>query len=244
MPFLGAAGQHQFDAQGFGPGLDHFNGLRVAIGVHHHHHATCLDLALGQGHGLCSRGGFIEHGGIGHGHGGQITDHGLKVQQGFHAALADFGLVWGVRGVPSGVFQNIAQDHAGGVGAVVTLANKAFEQFVLARHGFEFCQCRRFGDGGGQLHALAPSDGARHDGLDQGSARGRANHPQHVLFIRGTDANVAGNELRMVFQFVQGFGGGHEHGEAFGWQGSGTRGLGMVQGERQRKKFSRPVVDY
>jgi len=45
---------------------------------------------------------------------------------------------------------------------------------------------------------------------------------------------VAGNELRMVFQFVQGFGSGHEHGGAFGWQGSGISGGEKAVGERQQ----------
>ena len=195
LPLFGGVGEHHFDAQGLGPCLYHFDGLGVAIGVHQHHHATRFDLSLGQGHGLCGGGGLVEHGGIGDGHGGQVAHHGLKVHQSFHAALADFGWVGRVSGVPSGVFQDVAQYHTRCVGAVVTLSDEAFELFVLSRQGLEFGQGCRLGDGWGQLHALAPGYRAWHDVLDQCPARSRANHAEHVLFISRADANVAGNEL-------------------------------------------------
>ena len=48
-------------------------------------------------------------------------DQGLEVEQRFEPALRNFGLVGGVGGVPAGVFQEVAQDDARRVGAVVTL---------------------------------------------------------------------------------------------------------------------------
>ena len=43
--------------------------------------------ALEHRHGLCRRCGFIQQGGIGQLHTGQVTDHMLKIQHGFQPAL-------------------------------------------------------------------------------------------------------------------------------------------------------------
>ncbi len=44
---------------------------------------------------------------------GEVTDQGLKIEQGFQTALGNFCLIGRVGGVPRGVFQNIALDNAG-----------------------------------------------------------------------------------------------------------------------------------
>ena len=55
-----------------------------------------------HGHGLCSgSGGLVEQTRIGHFHAGQITDHGLEIQQGLEPPLRDLSLVGGVRCVPA-----------------------------------------------------------------------------------------------------------------------------------------------
>ena len=61
------------DAQRLGAGLDHFNGLRMAVAGHDEDVAFGLDAALGQRHGLGGGGGFVQHGGIGHRHAGQVA---------------------------------------------------------------------------------------------------------------------------------------------------------------------------
>ena len=71
---------------------------------------------------------------------------GLEVHQRFHAALRNLSLVGGVGGVPSRVFQDVAQDDAGRVRAVVALADKALELPVFACQRLELCQCSRFGN--------------------------------------------------------------------------------------------------
>ena len=121
--------------------MNHFNGLRMAVAGHNDVVAFGFDRALGQGHGLCGGGGLVQHGRVGNGHGRQIANHGLEIDQSLHAALANLCLVGCVGRVPSRVFQNIAQDHARGVGAVIALADETLEDFVLLRHGFELGQC-------------------------------------------------------------------------------------------------------
>ncbi len=153
VPFFGRVGQAHFQAQGLGAGLDDFNGLRMRVARHHEHVALGFHRALGQRHRLGSRSGFVEHGRIGNGHARQVAHHGLEVDQGFHAALGDFSLVGRVGGVPGGVLQDVAQDDAWRVRAVVALADKALEQLVLARDGLEFGQRCCLGGGRGQVMA-------------------------------------------------------------------------------------------
>jgi hypothetical protein len=98
--------------------------------------ALALDAALGQRHGLGGGGGFVQHGRVGHGHARQVADHGLEVDQRFHAALRDLGLVGRVGGVPGGVLQDVAQDDARRVRAVVALADEALEHLVLLAMAF------------------------------------------------------------------------------------------------------------
>ena len=171
------------EAQRRGAGLNHFDGLRMAIGRNQKDIAFGFDRTLGQGHGFGSSGGLVQHGCIGNGHGRQVGDHGLEIDQRLHAALADFGLVRGVGGVPGGVFQNVAQDHARHMGAVVALADEVFENPVLAGDGFELGQRGGFGRGRWQVHGFGARNAARHDRIDQGAARGFANHREHHFFI-------------------------------------------------------------
>ena len=119
------------NVQRFCAGLNDLDGLRKTARIDHKNGAGALGAALGQGHGFGRRGGLIQHRGIGNRHAGELTHHGLEIHQRFHAALADFGLVRGVGRVPSRIFQNVAQDDARRVGAVVALADEAFEQLIL-----------------------------------------------------------------------------------------------------------------
>jgi hypothetical protein len=208
IPFFGRTGQLHLDAQRLGAGLDHFDGLRVRVARHHKHVALGFHRALGQRHGLGGGGGLVQHRRIGDGHAREVAHHGLEVDQRLHAALRDFGLVGRVGGVPGGVFEDVAQDDARRVGAVVALADEALLDLVLARDGLELGQCCRLGGGRWQVHGAAACDGARHDGVDECAARGLANHGQHVGFIRRVDADVAGQEFGGVLQRGQGQSGG------------------------------------
>ena len=211
LPLVTRAHDLDRDAQRRSTGLDHLNGLRVAVAAHDEHVALGLDRALGQGHGFGGSRGFVEHGRVGNRHAGQVADHGLEVHQCLHAALRNLGLVGGVGGVPGGVFQNVAQDHARRVRAVIALADVAFKQAVLLRESLEFGQSGRFGDGRGQVHGLRAGDAARHDGFNQGAARGLTDHAQHVLFVGSADADVACDEFGRVFEVAKRAEGGHQH---------------------------------
>ena len=92
-----------------------------------------MTLRSRQRHRLGGGGRLVEHRRVGDRHAGQVADHGLEVDQRFHAALRDLGLVGRVGGVPGRVLEHVAQDDAGRVRAVVALADEALEDLVLRR---------------------------------------------------------------------------------------------------------------
>ncbi len=199
-------GQHahpHFQPQRLGARLEHFDGLRQAVAGHQQYRAFAFDAAVCQGHGFSRSRGLIQHGGVGDGHAGQIAHHSLKIHQRFHASLGNFGLVRGVGGVPGRVFQNVAQDDARRVAAVVALADVAFEYLIFAGQGFELGQRRRLGDCGGDLHGLLAGNGARDDAGDQFGTGGSAHSLEHPLRIGAVDADVALAEFTGVFKFGQ-----------------------------------------
>ncbi|MCY1217590.1 hypothetical protein D9M72_295080 [compost metagenome] len=183
------------DAQRRGARLDDLDGLRVAVTRHQEHVALALHAALGERHGLGGGRGLVEHRGVGDGHAREVAHHRLEVEQGFHAALRDLGLVGRVGGVPGGVLQDVAQDHARRVRAVVALADEALEHLVLRRQRLQLGQRVGLGDRRGQAHRPGAADGRGHDAVDELRARFRADHRQHARLVRRIDADVAGEEF-------------------------------------------------
>ena len=167
VPRLGRIGECHLQPQRRGAGLDDVDHLRVAVGGDHEGVALALHAALGQRHGFGRGGGFVEHAGVGNRHARQVADHGLEVDECFHAALADLGLVRRVGGVPGRVLQDVAQDDTGRVGAVVALADEALKHLVLRRQHFHFGQRLRFAQRRGQCHRPGAHDAARHYCVDQ-----------------------------------------------------------------------------
>ena len=220
VPFLRGVRQHHLQPQRRGARLDDLEGLRVAVAGHHEAVALALDAALGQRHGLGRGGGLVQHAGVGHGHARQVADHGLEVDQRLHAALRDLGLVGRVGRVPGGVLEDVAQDDAGRVRAVVALADEALQHPVLRRQRLHLGQRLGLGQRRGQRHGLGARDAARHDGLDERAARQRgdtgADDGQHVRLVVGVGADVAGGELGAVFQLAERLQGRHQHGAASG----------------------------
>ena len=211
---LPGAGHFDGDAQRPSPGLNDLDGLRMAITGHQEDRALAFDAALGQGHGLGSSCGLVEHGGIGNGHATQVADHGLEVDQRLHAALRNFSLVGRVGGVPGGVLQDVAKDHRGRVRAVVALADIALEDLVAACHGFELGQRLRLRNARLNGHVGAARNRARHHRFNEGAARSLSYGAEHPGLVGGRDANVARNEFLGIFKLAQRLGGRHQHGRA------------------------------
>ena len=78
---------------------------------------------------------------------GEVADHGLEVEERLEPTLADLGLVGRVRGVPGRVLEHVAQDHAGGVGAVVASADERGDHLVAIGEGPQHAQHLWLGPG-------------------------------------------------------------------------------------------------
>ncbi len=220
---------HHADAQRLGPRADHLDGLRVRVARDDEGLAPGFDGALGERHGLGRGRGLVQHRRVGDGHARKVAHHGLEVDQRLHAALRDLGLVRRVGGVPGGVFQDVAQDHARRVRAVIALADEAAQHAVLRGDRLEFRERRRLGRGGRQLHRLGAGDGGRHDAAHQRGARSLPDDREHALLVRRIDADVAGLEFGGVFERGKRREGGRGHG-----RGPGQRkgGKGQTEGVR------------
>ncbi len=109
----------ELDADRLGARAQHGDRLRMGVGVDEERVAGVAALAAGHRHRLCRSGRLVEHRGVGDVHAGEVGDHRLEVEERLQPALADLGLVGGVRGVPGGVLEHVAQDHGGSDRAVV-----------------------------------------------------------------------------------------------------------------------------
>ena len=167
-------------AQGFSAGFEDGEGLGVNGTIDEEARRAGFGGALRDGHGFCGGGAFVEHGGVGDVETGEVADHRLVVEEGFEAALADFGLVGCVGGVPGWILEDVALDDAGDEGAVVTLADEGRVNLVLGRdaaqkvEGFGFGHGRAGGergllpDGGRQGLAHQVFEGSGPDDLEHG----------------------------------------------------------------------------
>ena len=118
---LGGRPNNDVESETAGAGLDHINGLRVAALIDKKYiglFGFADTLRQRHGFGCCSR--FIQQGGVGQFHSGQIQDHLLIGQQGLQSTLGDFRLIGCVGGVPARIFQHIAQDYRGSHGVVIS----------------------------------------------------------------------------------------------------------------------------
>ena len=88
---------------------------------------------------------FVEQGGRSDRQARQFGDKCLEIEQHFQPALADFGLVGRVSGVPGRVLEQVALDHRRHDRPVIALADKALEHGVAAHHRSKFGQRLGFG---------------------------------------------------------------------------------------------------
>lgn len=181
---------HQFEAKPFGAGLHHRESLRMAVLVDEEQIAFRLGHALGQGHGFGGGGRFVQQRGVGQLQAGEVDGQLLEIEQGFEPALGDFRLVGCVGGVPTGVFQHVAQDHRGGQGAVITHADQAGPDLVLLGitaqlgQGGLLVQRRR------QVQRTVETDARRHRLFDQLDPAAQAQAVEHRLLLGGVGPEV------------------------------------------------------
>jgi hypothetical protein len=154
-------------------------------------------------HRLGGGGAFVQQRGVGDLHAGEIHAHLLEVDQRFHAALRDLGLVRRVGRVPRGVLEDVAQDDVRRVGAVVALADEAAEHLVAVGEGADLRQRLDLGDRLRQRQRRGRLDAGRDDGIGHRLQRVVADDAQHVRDLGVVRADVAFDEGGMVFEVAQ-----------------------------------------
>ncbi|MCY1417733.1 hypothetical protein D9M71_332740 [compost metagenome] len=214
----------QFEAESFGAGLQHREGLWMAMLIGKEHVAFRLGHAFGQGHGFSGCSSFIEQGGVSQVQAGEVDNHLLEIQQGFQAALGNFRLIRRVGGVPTRVFQDVAQDDVRRDGSVIAHADQAGPHLVLLGIAPELVQGSLFIQGGGQVQRTVQTNARRHGLLDQLAAGAQAEGLEHYLLLCGIGAQVATQERIGVVQLAQGRRLGHS-GSLFLDQASTSRGI-------------------
>ena len=154
---------------------------------------------LHQGHGFSCRGGFIEQGGIGQFHTGEVNHHLLKCQQYLQSALGNFRLVGRVGGIPARILQHVALDDGGHKGVVVPHTNAASEYPVLPGIALQLGEGFVLGKGSGQSERGLQPDLLWHGFIDQCVQGFRPQVPGHHLLLLRRWSDMAQVEFSGVF---------------------------------------------
>ena len=158
---------------------------------------------FGQGHSFGRRSTFVQQGSGGQIQTGQVHGQLLEVQNGFQATLGNFRLIRRIGGIPTRVFQDVAQNDIRRQRRVITHADVRFADLVFSRHGFEHGQGFFFAFGCTDGQIVVEADTARHGFFNQRINRLSPNRRQHGSRFIGIRADVAIDKSVFVFQFGQ-----------------------------------------
>ena len=191
----GRVAHHHVEAQWLGPGCHHGDRLWVALGVDEEDVARVAGRAPGQSHGLGGGGALVEHRGVRDLHPGEIAHHRLEVEQRLEPALADLGLVRRVGRVPGRVLEDVAEDDARRVGAVVALPDQRGEDLVAVGQRPQAGDGLGLGQGTLDLERLVDADGSRDGLVEEVVERGHLEGAEHAVDVFGRRTDVAVGEL-------------------------------------------------
>ena len=138
--------------------------------------------ATDQRHRLGGGRGLVQHRRAGDGQAGEVGDHRLEVQQRLEPALADLRLVRRVRGVPTWVLQDPAQDDRRGDGVVVAEADHRPDDAVLRGERPQLGEHRLLVRGRRQVEP-ALVDGGGNRLVDQIGAAAVADDGEHLRLL-------------------------------------------------------------
>ena len=196
------------DTERLGARAHHVDRLRQDVIGDREEPRSALRRAQAERHGLgrCRR--LVQHRSVRDGHPGEVRHHRLEIDERLEAALRDLRLVRRVRGVPGGVLEDVAQDHARRVGLVVALPDERLHHHVLLGDAAQARERLAFGARRADAHGVAAADGGRNDGIDELGARAEAQHAQHGGLVGRVGPDVAALECAVVLEiFERGAGG-------------------------------------
>ena len=171
------------DAKWLGTGLQNGESLRMDM-VRHEDRVTAFDV-LAKGHGLCGGSGFVEQGGVGNLHPGQVANHRLEIQERLEATLGDLRLIRRVGGIPTGIFENVSANDRRRVCAVNAHAKVVRGDLIFRHDRLQFSQSLLLRAGGGEIQITLQADRKRHSLVDQRIQRRGADRSAHGFNFSG-----------------------------------------------------------
>lgn len=183
--------------------LDHVDHLRVHVIGHEEEVGFGLGHPLGQRHRLGGGGRFIQQGGARQIHAGQIQRQLLEVEQGFETALCQLGLIGGVGGIPTRIFQHIAQNDVGHMGIVITHADVALGNLVLSGIALELGQRLHFGHAGTDPQRTRQANGGGHGLFNQIVQAFGPDGRQQLAQLFLARADMAADKIGFLLEFKQ-----------------------------------------
>ena len=201
--FLGFIHDH-FETKGFGAGTHHVQRLRMYV-ISHEETVGVFQLAgaFGQRHRFGSRGGFVQQRGGRQIQTGQIQGQGLEVQQRLKTALGYFWLIRGISGVPTWIFQHVAQDHRRRQHRAVAHTDIGFVALILRGNRLQFGQRLMFSCRIAHRRRRRQLNVCRHNLLDQRAERACAHRFQQLLLLFCRRADVTFDERFAVFKLAE-----------------------------------------
>ena len=127
----------------------------------------------------------------------------LEGQQAFEPTLGDFRLVWGIGGVPAGIFEHVALDDRRQMGIVIAHADERTGGPVLRGDGFQPVEGFAFGNGRFKRKRLAASDGGGHRPAHQVFKRFKIQHGEHVPDFAFVRADVPIDKFVAIEQRIE-----------------------------------------
>ena len=164
---LGKIADHQLEAEIFGAGFHYVQSLRINARIHKETLGFHLAHAVRHRHRFRCGSCLVQQRRACHRETGQIDTHLLEVQQSFQTTLRDFRLIRGVGGIPTRIFQYVAQNHVRHTSRVITQTDIGFVDHVFRCNTFQFRQRVRLGQGFGQVEFGRHTDALRHGIADK-----------------------------------------------------------------------------
>ena len=164
---LGKIADHQLETEIFGAGFHHVQSLRINALVHEETLGFHFAHAVRHRHRFRRGSCLVQQRRACHRETGQIDTHLLEVQQSFQTTLGNFRLIRRVGGVPTRIFQYVAQNHVRHAGRVIAQADIGLIDHVFRRDAFQFRQRVRLGQSLGQIEFGRHTDALRHGIADK-----------------------------------------------------------------------------
>ncbi len=237
---VGGAGD-DLDAERFRARADDVARLREDVIRDEELRALAAAHPLAQRHRLggCTR--LVQHRRVGDRHPGEIAHHRLEVDERLEPALRYLGLVRRVRRVPRGILEDVAQDDAGRVRAVVALADERAQHAVLRRERGELRERLGLVQRRRQRKRYGTSNRRRHECVDHRRARRKAERRKHRLLVVGRRADVPRDEGVVIVLGRTGRAGSGSRVVHRRWP---EKGCGATAARRVRRQASPSTASY